>query len=180
MGALRTIWYRLEEGVIALLLAFMTILTFIQVLLRYGWGTGILWGQEAVLYAFAWLVLFGLAYGFRTRAHLGIDIIVKMMPAPAQRVVGLTAIACCALFAGLMLWGSYVYIAKLYEVGVEAQDMPIERWLLGAIMPFGFALLLVRFATEAWLILSGRAAGFELADEAGDVLRDREVAAPRE
>jgi len=50
MGALRTIWYRLEEGVIALLLAFMTILTFIQVVLRYGWGTGILWGQEAVLY----------------------------------------------------------------------------------------------------------------------------------
>lgn len=180
MGALRTIWYRLEEGVIALLLAFMTILTFIQVLLRYGWGTGILWGQEAVLYAFAWLVLFGLAYGFRTRAHLGIDILVKMMPAPAQRVVGLIAIACCALFAGLMLWGSYVYIAKLYEVGVEAQDLPIERWLLGAIMPFGFALLLVRFGTEAWLILSGRAAGFELADEAGDVLRDREVAAPRE
>ena len=102
------------------------------------------------------------------------------MPAPARRVVGLTAIACCALFAGLMLWGSYVYIAKLYEVGVEAQDLPIERWLLGAIMPFGFALLLVRFATEAWLILSGRVAGFELADEAGDVLRDSEVAAPRE
>ncbi|MGB8527322.1 MAG: TRAP transporter small permease subunit, partial [Rhodoplanes sp.] len=73
MGALRTIWYRLEEGVIALLLAFMTILTFVQVVLRYGWGTGILWGQEAVLYTFAWLVLFGLAYGFRTRAHLGIN-----------------------------------------------------------------------------------------------------------
>ena len=132
MGALRTIWYRLEEGVIALLLAFMTILTFIQVVLRYGFGTGILWGQEAVLYAFAWLVLFGLAYGFRTRAHLGIDIIVKMMSPPTRRVVGLIAIACCALFAGLMLWGSYVYIAKLYEVGVEAQDLPIERWLLGS------------------------------------------------
>jgi C4-dicarboxylate transporter DctQ subunit len=180
MGALRTIWYRLEEGVIALLLAFMTILTFIQVVLRYGFGTGILWGQEAVLYAFAWLVLFGLAYGLRTRAHLGIDIIVRMMSPPMRRVVGLIAIACCALFAGLMLWGSYVYIATLYEVGVEAQDLPIQRWLLGSVMPFGFALLLVPLATEAWLILSGRTAGFELADEAGDVLRESEIAAPRE
>lgn len=180
MGALRAIWYRLEEGFIALLLTFMTIVTFVQVVMRYGFGTGILWGQEAVLYAFAWLVCFGLAYGVRTRAHLGIDLVVKMMAPPKQRIIGLLAIAACALFAGLMLWGSYVYIAKLYEVGVEAQDLPIERWLLGAIMPFGFALLLVRLATEAWLILSGQAHGFELADEAGDVLRDNELVAPRE
>ncbi|MEZ5786893.1 MAG: TRAP transporter small permease [Xanthobacteraceae bacterium] len=180
MAVIRTIWYRLEEGFIALLLTFMTLLTFIQVVLRYGFGSGILWGQEAVLYAFAWLVLFGLAYGIRTRAHLGIDIFVKMLAPPTRRIVGLVAITASALFAGLMLYGSYVYIDKLYEVGVEAQDLPIERWLLGVIMPIGFALLLVRLATEAWLILSGQASGFELADEAGDVLRDSEVAAPRE
>jgi C4-dicarboxylate transporter, DctQ subunit len=180
MGVVRTIWYRLEEGVIALLLAFMTILTFIQVVLRYGFGSGILWGQEAVLYAFAWLVLFGLAYGLRTRAHLGIDLVVRMMAPPARRIVGLVAITACALFAGLMLYGSYVYIAVLYDVGVEAQDLPIQRWLLGSIMPFGFALLLVRLATEAWLILSGQVNGFELADEAGDVLRESELAAPRD
>jgi len=180
MGVFRAIWYRLEEGVIALLLAFMTILTFIQVVLRYGFGSGILWGQEAVLYAFAWLVLFGLAYGLRTRAHLGIDLVVRMMAPPARRIVGLVAITACALFAGLMLYGSYVYIAVLYDVGVEAQDLPIQRWLLGSIMPFGFALLLVRLATEAWLILSGQANGFELADEAGDVLRESELAAPRD
>lgn len=178
--ALRTIWYRLEEGVIALLLAFMTILTFVQVVLRYGFDAGILWGQEAVLYAFAWLVLFGLAFGLRTRVHLGIDIVVKMLSPPARRVVGLIAITACALFAGLMLYGSYVYISVLYDVGVEAQDLPIQRWLLGSVMPFGFALLLMRLATEAWLILSGQADGFELADEAADVLRDSEVAAPRE
>jgi C4-dicarboxylate transporter DctQ subunit len=180
MRVVRIIWYRLEEGFIALLLAFMTILTFIQVVMRYGFGTGILWGQEAVLYAFAWLVLFGLAYGVRTRVHLGIDLVVKMMPPPARRIVGLVAITACALFAGLMLYGSYVYIGVLYDVGVEAQDLPIQRWLLGSIMPFGFALLLVRLATEAWLILSGQANGFELADEAGDVLRESELAAPRD
>jgi C4-dicarboxylate transporter DctQ subunit len=180
MTVIRAIWYRLEEGFIALLLLFMTIVTFVQVVLRYGFGSGILWGQEAVLYAFAWLVCFGLAYGLRTRAHLGIDIFVKMLAPPARRIVGLVAITASALFAGLMLYGSYVYIAKLYEVGVEAQDLPIERWLLGVIMPIGFALLLVRLATEAWLILSGQANGFELADEAGDVLRESELAAPRE
>ena len=66
---------------------------------------------------------------------------------------------------------------KIVMIG---QDLPIERWLLGAIMPFGFALLLVRLATEAWLILSGQTTGFDLADEAGDVLRESELAASQD
>ena len=159
----------------ALLLAFMTILTFYQVVLRYVFNSGLLWAQEAVLYAFAWLVLLGLAYGIRTRAHLGIDIVVKAMRPAMRRMTGLIAVALSLIYAGLLAYGSYVYIAKLYDVGIEAQDLPIERWMLGAIMPFGFGLLFVRLCVEGWLILSGRAAGFDLADEAADVLKDNQI-----
>lgn len=172
MEFLRATWHRLEEGVIALLLAFMTLVTFYQVVLRYLFNDSLLWGQEAVLYAFAWLVLFGLAYGVRTRAHLGIDIVVRMMSPAGRRGTGLVAVALCMIYAGLLAWGSWVYIAKLYEVGIEAQDLPVERWLLGAVMPFGFLLLLARLVVEARLILTGATPGFEIADEAGDTLRD--------
>ena len=169
---LRAAWYRLEEGAIALLLAFMTILTFWQVVLRYVFNSGLLWAQEAVLYSFAWLVVLGLAYGIRTRAHLGIDVVVKLLGTRSRRIVGLVAIAACALYAGLMLWGSCIYVSKLYEVGVEAEDLPIERWVLASVLPFGFTLVLIRLSTEAWRILSGRADHFEIADEAGDALKE--------
>jgi C4-dicarboxylate transporter DctQ subunit len=169
---LRHVWHRLEEGFIALLLAFMTLVTFVQVVMRYGFNSGFHWAQEAVLYSFAWLVCFGLAYGIRTRAHLGIDVLVKTFGARKRRIIGLVAIGACVLYAGLMLYGSWIYIAKLYEVSVEAEDLPIQRWLLGAVMPFGFMLVLVRLVEEAARILSGRAGGFEIADEAGDALRE--------
>lgn len=172
MATLRAAWHRLEEGVIALLLAFMTLVTFCQVVLRYLFNDGLLWGQEAVLYAFAWLVLFGLAYGVRTRAHLGIDLAVRAMSPAGRRRTGLAAVALCMAYAALLAYGSWVYVAKLYEVGIEAQDLPIERWLLAAVMPFGFLLLLVRLGAEARLILTGATPGFEIADEAGDALRD--------
>lgn len=170
--------HRLEEGALALLLAFMVIVTFAQVVMRYVFGTGLLWGQEATLYAFAWLVVFGLSYGVRTRAHLGIDIVVKMLASPARRLVGLVAIAACTAYAALMAYGAYVYVEKLHSVGIEAEDIPLERWLLSVIMPIGFALLGFRLLHEALRILRGEANEFELADEVRDVLTEAGTAPP--
>jgi len=172
MKLLRAAWHHLEEGLLALLLVFMTLVTFYQVVLRYVFNSGLLWGQEAVLYAFGWLVMLGLAYGVRTRAHLGIDIVVRALSPQQQRIVGLIAVALCMLYAGLLAYGSWIYMDTLRMVGIEAQDIPVERWLLVTVMPFGFLLLLLRLCTEAWLILTGRTAGFEIADEAGDALRE--------
>lgn len=162
--------HRLEEGILAFLLALMVIVTFAQVVMRYIFGTGLLWGQEVTLYAFAWLVVFGLSYGIRTRAHLGIDIVVKMLATPKRRAIGLVAIAACVAYAALMAYGAYVYVETLHSVGIEAEDIPLERWILSAIMPIGFALLGFRLLYEAVRILRGDAHEFELADEAKDVL----------
>lgn len=172
------ILHRLEEGLLALLLAFMVIVTFAQVVMRYAFGSGLLWAQEATLYAFAWLVVFGLAYGIRTRAHLGIDLVVKSLATPNRRATGLAAISACILYAALMAYGAYVYVEKLHSVGIEAEDIPLERWMLSAIMPIGFGLLGVRLAFEAWRILRGEAEGFELADEARDALADAQMHQP--
>ena len=65
---------RLEEAFMIVALAFMTLLTFVQVVLRYGFGTGFVWSLEATTYAFAWLVLVGMSYGVRTGAHIAVDL----------------------------------------------------------------------------------------------------------
>src|SRR3954447_7660566 len=75
----------LEEGFIALLLAAMTLLTFAQVVLRYVFNSGFVWGVEATTYMFAWLVLFGISYGIRVHAHIGIDLLVKGLPGAPRR-----------------------------------------------------------------------------------------------
>ena len=167
---LRTVVARLEEGLLALILAAMTLLTFLQVVLRYGFNTGFLWALEATVYMFGWLILLGISYGVRTHAHLGVDIAVKALPAGPRKMAGLLAIGLCVLFAGLMLYGSFKYEYRMYLLGVEAQDIPVPRWILGLCLPIGFALLILRLLEQAWAILAGRAAGLELADEAGETL----------
>jgi len=177
---LRRSWERLEEGLIALLLAAMTFLTFTQVVLRYGFNSGFVWALEATTYLFGWLILFGLSYCVRVHAHIGIDLLVKALPTAARRIAGLIAIALCLLYAGLMTYGAWGYIERLMTLGITAEDIPVQRWLLTIILPVGFVLLGIRLLEQAILILKGEAKGFELADEAAEMLHEHGLVAPGE
>ena len=42
----------IEETAIAILLGLMTLITFVNVVLRYGFNTGLIWGLEATTFLF--------------------------------------------------------------------------------------------------------------------------------
>lgn len=161
---------RLEEGFIVFLLGAMTLLASLQVVLRYVFNSGISWAMEATSYLFGWLIFFGLAYGVKKGSHIGVDVLVRRLPRAAQQVTGIVAILLCLLYAGLMLYGAYVYVDRMRLLGVEAEDIAIERWILLSILPIGLALLFVRLLQAGWRILAGRAGGLELADEAHEAI----------
>jgi C4-dicarboxylate transporter DctQ subunit len=134
-----------EEVFMGVALAFMTILTFVQVVLRYGFGTGWVWSLEATTYAFAWMVLIGMSYGVRTRAHIGVDIAINQLSPALRRIVVLAAIGLCIVYCGFMVYGGAVFIDRLMTLGNNARDIPAPRWLLSVILPIAFVLLAFRF-----------------------------------
>lgn len=170
---------RLEELLLAGLLAAMTLLTFVQVVLRYVFNHGFVWALEANTYMFGWLIMIGVSYGIRVHSHIGVDFAVKALPQRWQRAAGLVAVVFCLLYAALMLDGAYGYLYKLWRLGVLAEDIPIERWLLSIILPLGFALLIFRLLQQGWDIIRGRASGLLLADEAAETLRELAPEPPR-
>lgn len=144
---------RLEEILIAWLLAFMTLLTFIQVVLRYVFNSGWVWSLEATTYSFAALVLIGMAYGVRTKAHIAVDVVTRRLPAMPAAIVKVSAITICIAYALLMLYGSSVFVTSLFTLGNLARDVPAPKWLLTMTMPLGFVLLTWRFLEAGWLVL---------------------------
>ena len=110
--SLREAVHRVEEALIALILGVMTVLTFIQVVLRYGFNSGFIWALEADFYLFSWLVMLGISYCVRVRAHIGVDAAVRMFPPPVRRVIGLVVVSLALLYAALMLYGSCPYIDR--------------------------------------------------------------------
>lgn len=139
----------------ATLLAFMTCLTFTQVVLRYVFNSGWIWSLEATTYAFGWLVLIGMSYGVRTRAHISVNLFTNKLPERIRRYIALLAVGICLFYSGLMIYGSVVYISKLYVLGNMARDIGLPKWLLTGIMPIAFLLLAIRFFQAGWQIING-------------------------
>ncbi len=126
-----------EENAIALILGLMTIITFINVILRYGYNTGIIWGFEATLFLFAWLVLFGMSYCVKVTAHIGVDALITYFSPSLRRMVALLAGAVCLAYAFLLLKGSWDFFANF--VGLPGTT--------GSWFPTGLA---TDFVNQSW------------------------------
>ena len=162
---------RLEEGIIAAIFGTMVLVTFVQVVLRYVFNSGFVWALELTTYLFAWLVLFGISYGVKKNAHLGVDAFVRLFSPGTRRVMGLLAVAAGILYGVLLLIGGYNYVfAFLFRIGIESEDLPVPQWVPMAILPIGLALLIFRFAQVGYRIAIGRQEGLVLGDEAREAI----------
>ncbi len=105
---------RLEEWLIATLIAGATLLIFVAVLHRYAldlsakfhfdriydtlFQINLSWAQELCIYMFVWMAKFGAAYGVRTGMHVGVDVLVNHLPPRGRFTSILVGLGAGALF----------------------------------------------------------------------------------
>ena len=138
---------RLEENVLALLLAVITVISFSQVIARYGFNTG--WGGalEATRILFAWMILFGMSYGVKHGIHLGVDAFVRLTPHPLFKVLAVFGALCTFLYAFLLLYAGWLallgadvstnwrqtgaigYWRFMFDRGTGLDDLRYPLWL---------------------------------------------------
>ncbi len=146
---------RLEEIVTAAVLVGMLLLTFSQVLMRYAFNAGWVWSLEATTTLFGALLMVGISYAMRQHAHMNVDALVNTLPRAARRACTLTAILLCFAYVGLMIWGGAVLVDHLKAIGTDARDLPIKRWMIMSMIPFGFLLFGFRLAQVAVEVIRG-------------------------
>ncbi|MCD9568656.1 TRAP transporter small permease [Pseudomonas protegens] len=198
MQSLRRIWEHLEEGLIALLLATMTLVTFVYVMLNniytlffaladkwaassaffnalggatMGLAQDMTWSVALTKAMFGWLIFFGISYGVRTAGHLGVDALVRLTPRPVQRYLALLACLCCLVYAGLFMVASFKWLSAIMAAHIGAEDLDrfgIQVSHIVVIVPIGFALVLIRYLEIFYRIFTRRQFGLGLADEAGE------------
>ncbi|MDA7424634.1 TRAP transporter small permease [Thalassococcus lentus] len=220
----------LEETIIAIILGAMTIITLVTVIVRYVFNakwwrafeemTGIdfpntvIWGLEATVFLFAWLVLFGMSYAVKKTSNLGVDAIINIVPETVRRVLALVAVAVCIAYAFLLTKGAWDYWANFanlpqttgrwfptgfedmgrtsYRSWYEVNDIRMPEWLRFiepwinegeayekvprfipyAMLPFGAALLLLRFCQAGWRIWTGQEDSLIVSHEVEDAVED--------
>ena len=62
----------------------------------------------------------------------------------------------CIVYAGLMIYGSWMLVRGLHMLGNYARDIPVPKWLLTTVMPVAFVLLAFRFLEVAVRVVRDR------------------------
>lgn len=162
---------RLEEWIVIVMLALMTIVTFSQVVMRYVFNAGFVWALELTTVFFAIMIFVGISYGVRVGAHIGVDALVKLMPPGPRRATSIVVVLLCLVYAGMVIYGSLIYVSKMQMIGVEMEDLPVPVWLVRSIMPLGYLLLTFRFLQVLWALITGKSDSLHLGDEAADAMK---------
>lgn len=127
-------FFKALEVLLVLLLAGMTIMVFANVVLRYGFGSGIDISEELSRFFFVWLIFLGAIVAMRHNMHMGFDLVVTTVNAPMRRLLltlanGLVLAVCIMILVG-----------TLQQFHVNATNIaPVTRmsmiWVFGVLIP---------------------------------------------
>ena len=153
---------RLEEVLIALLMAAATLLIFVAVAHRYAAGLPIpglqdallridlSWAQELCIYMFVWMAKFGAAYGVRTGVHVGVDVAINQLKTPSKHWVILFGLMAGALFTFIIGSFGFRFVTHMYETGQQSNDLEAPMWIVYLAIPLGSYLMCFRFLQVAY------------------------------
>src|SRR6202034_2508835 len=151
---------RLEEIIIASLMAAATILIFVSVVHRFGTGVPFLypylirihisWAQELCIYMFIWMAKFGAAYGVRTGIHVGVDVLINRLNPRWQKGLILCGVFGGAFFTLVVGTMGAKFVIELMSTDQVSPDLELPSWIVYACIPLGSYLMSFRFLQVAW------------------------------
>lgn len=107
---------RLLSAFMVLFLAMMVLMVFGNVVLRYGFNSGITISEELSRWLFVWMTFLGALVAIRNHAHLGTDTLVSRLPVTGKKIcLGLSQLLmlylCWLMFRGswqqtVINWGT--------------------------------------------------------------------------
>ena len=93
------VYCRVIDVLIAVALAIMVVLVFGNVVLRYGFNSGITMSEELSRWLFVWVTFLGAIVAMKEGSHLGSDTLVSKLSVTGQKVcLVLSHILICLLY----------------------------------------------------------------------------------
>jgi TRAP-type C4-dicarboxylate transport system permease small subunit len=166
---------RLVDGLLAAMLVAMLGMVLLNVILRYGFGTGISASEELSRTLFVWITFIGAVVATREGTHLSVDSLVAHLPHGGRVVCAvlseLIVVGCC----GLIFWGTLRQHAVNASMGSLVTGMPMI-WVFGVgyIVSAGCALLGLY---KLWRIATRQISDRELFDSPSTEVAAESVAA---
>lgn len=133
-----------EEVILVALLVVMSVLMFVNVVLRYVFKAGIVWSDEVCRYCFVITAFLGVPYCLRKRSIMRMDSVQKALPFKARFIV--------ETFVNAVITAFFVYysvtcittIQKQHRIGSETEILLFPMYIIYTIIFICYALSVIR------------------------------------
>jgi TRAP-type transport system small permease protein len=151
---------KLLELLLVALLAVMVVMVFGNVVLRYGFNSGITVSEELSRWAFVWMIFMGAVIAIKENGHLGTDMLLAHLGPLGKRI-------CLGLAETMMLycvWLIFSGSAAQVKINLDVQA-PVSGWSVAWLPAAGLVFAtsaLVLHVLKLGKLLSGRLGDDEL------------------
>jgi len=141
MGSIEQGFVRLNRFLVAALLAAIFLIVFSNVVLRYGFGESLSWGEEVARHLMVAGALLGGGLALREGRLVAITMIQDLLPPPLRRVLRLVIAVIMLAFMAALVW----YGAQFAAFGWDKETMAtqISRGIPYLAIPVGAGFFLI-------------------------------------
>ena len=141
--------HRAEDFLLAGLLGALLVLALVQIGMRVFLGSGLEWAEPVGRIGVLWLALLGALGATRTRRHIAIDALPRLLSPRWHRVAWSVSQLATAVICALLAW---------YGWGMVGMERELPTWFVPGVpswwpmlaFPFAFALMSFRFLVAAF------------------------------
>lgn len=133
------------EAVIGVILAVMVVLVFGNVVLRYGFNSGITVSEELSRYLFIWLTFLGAIVAMHEHAHLGVDTLLRALPRAGKVFCVVVSDLLMLVAVGMLFRGSWKQTIINLPTRSPVSEVPLALiYIVGLVASVLMAVLILR------------------------------------
>jgi TRAP-type C4-dicarboxylate transport system permease small subunit len=146
-----------EEGIAAVAMALVCIITFANVLVRYFTNVSFAFTEEFSVFLLVVMTLAGASAAFARNRHIRMEYFVgKLAGGPRRGIEVLVTLCALALFGALAFYGFYLFLDD-WQYGTTSPGIGVPQWLYTVWLPLFSALIALRILGRLVRLLQGYA-----------------------
>jgi len=144
-----------EEGIAAVAMALVCIITFGNVLVRYFTNASFAFTEEFSVFLLVLMTLAGASAAFARNRHIRMEYFVgKLGPRSRRSVEMLVTLGGATLFAALAFYGFYLFLDDL-QYGTTSPGIGVPQWIYTIWLPLFSAVITLRILGRLARLLPG-------------------------
>jgi len=132
--------------ILAILMVFLIINVFYDVISRYFFNGGSIAMQEMEWHIFGVIILYGMSYTLREEGHVRVDFLYNKFSPKTQSLINIFGTIFFIIpLAIFIIYGSYDFVMDSYTTNEISEDPGglTHRWIIKAMIPFSFIYLII-------------------------------------